>query len=57
MRVIAANPRIGRIYRGAEPETWRAPYGQQFIYYRVDGDTLLIVRVLHQRMLQEARLT
>jgi toxin ParE1/3/4 len=57
MSVVAENPRIGRIYRGAEPETWRATYGQHFIYYRVEGEVLVIVRVLHQRMQQEGRLT
>lgn len=55
--VIAANPRVGRIYPEASPETRRTPYRQHFVYYRVDGDILLIVRVLHQRMLQEGRLT
>ena len=57
MTAIAAIPRIGRLYPGATPETWRATSGQHFIYYRMEGEVLLIVRVLHQRMLQEARLT
>lgn len=57
MMQIAANPRAGRIYREAEPETWRATWRKHFIYYRVEGEVLLIVRVLHQRMLQEGRLT
>jgi toxin ParE1/3/4 len=55
--VIAASPRIGRIFPEATPETWRAPYRKHFVSYRVEGDVLLIVRVLHQRMLQEGRLT
>ena len=57
MKAIAANPGIGRIYPEATPETSRVTYGQHFIYHRVEGDVLLIVRVLHQRMLQEGRLT
>lgn len=56
-QVIAAHPRIGRIYPEATPETWRTVYARHSIYYRVDEDVLLIVRVLHQRMLQEGRLT
>ena len=55
--VIAANPRIGRFFPQATPETWRTPYRKHFVYYRVDCDILLIVRVLHQRMLQQGRLT
>lgn len=54
---VAANPGMGRIYPEATPETWRVTFQRHFIYYRVDGDVLLIVRVLHQRMLQESRLT
>lgn len=57
MRAVAANPRIGRLHRGAAPGTRRATCGQNFIYYRLEGDTLLVVRVLHQRIRQVGRLT
>lgn len=57
LRAIAADPRIGRPYPEAIPATWRVTYGRHFIYYRPAGEELLIVRVLHQRMLQEGRLT
>lgn len=56
IREAVAAPTIGRPYVQARSGTRRLVSGRHFIYYRAEGDRLLVIRVLHQRMAQQAHL-
>ena len=49
-RKIAENPKIGRPHAGTTYVYRRISAGSHVIFFRVNDDTLLIVRVLHERM-------
>ncbi len=42
-------PAIGRIYPGVTPEIRVLSYRRHRIFYRVEADQVVIVRVLHER--------
>ncbi len=53
---IARFPAIGRHWPGAEGGMRRLVIGQHLIFYRADDETVLILRVLGERMDVEAEL-
>lgn len=48
-------PHLGRTTPGLALLKW--PSGSHFVFYRVDGNTLDVVRILHQSMDYAARLS
>ena len=54
---LGAYPETGREEHGIVPPVRVLPYRCHKIYYRFDGKTVLVVRVLHHAMNAVARLT
>lgn len=47
---LADNPSLGRERYGVPPAIKGRKAGAHVVFYRVDGDTLYVVRVLHESM-------
>lgn len=54
-RLIAANPRVGRKCDLLRPGYRRIEHEKHVIFYRAEPDSILIVRILHQRMIPETQ--
>jgi toxin ParE1/3/4 len=52
-RLLAGNPALGRSCEWIRPGLHRFEKGRHVIFYRRDGDGILVSRILHQRMLPE----
>jgi toxin ParE1/3/4 len=52
-RQIAEEPQLGRRCDHIRPGYWHIAQGRHVVFYRRDGDIVVIVRVLHDRMLPE----
>lgn len=50
-RRLARSPGIGRSGEDIRPGYRRLEHQKHVIFYRIDGEGVLIIRVLHQRML------
>ena len=48
--LIAANPLLGRACDNIRRGYFKYPSGSHVLFYRVGGDTIDIVRILHERM-------
>jgi toxin ParE1/3/4 len=48
---IAESPRIGRLCNAVKPECRCIEQGRHVIFYRQRSETIVISRILHQRML------
>lgn len=55
-RLLAESPEIGRACEGVRPGYRRHEHQKHAIFYRADGEGVLIGRILHQRMLPNRRL-
>lgn len=51
VRSIAESPRIGRLCNAVKPECRCIEQGRHVIFYRQRSETVVISRILHQRML------
>ena len=49
LRILGENPYIGRSRADLRPGFRSLPAGSYMLFYRVDGDDVLILRVLHGR--------
>lgn len=47
---IAQNPTLGRSFVDIHPGTFRANQGSHAIYYKKQGEFVLVLRILHQMM-------
>jgi toxin ParE1/3/4 len=47
---LADNPALGREHYGVPPAIKGRKSGAHILFYRVDGDTLYILRILHESM-------
>jgi toxin ParE1/3/4 len=47
---IASNPDIGRAIPKIPSRYRRVTFRSHFVFYRIDADTVVIVRILHQSM-------
>jgi toxin ParE1/3/4 len=47
---ISENPQIGRARDDISPGIHSYRVGQHIIFYRIAGDTVRVVRILHERM-------
>lgn len=54
---VVEHPRSGRIYEVAANEYRAVRSGRHLIFYRLDADTILVVRILHDRMDIPSRLS
>jgi toxin ParE1/3/4 len=50
---LADNPMLGRPCEHIRPGLRRREQGKHVVFYRRDGNTILILRILHERMLPE----
>jgi toxin ParE1/3/4 len=50
IEIVADNPGRGRICDDVRPGYRKYPAGSHFVFYRVAGAGIDVVRVLHQRM-------
>jgi toxin ParE1/3/4 len=48
---IRRNPLIGKSYESIRPNVRRIEVGRHAVFYIVESNSILIVRVLHQQML------
>lgn len=55
--LLAGNPRLARERRELRPPVRLHPYGSHMIVYAIDGEHILIVRVLHGRQDWESLLS
>lgn len=55
-RMIVENSGIGRNCDHIREGYFSLPVGKHLVFYRVEGDTVIIVRVLHQSMDVERQL-
>lgn len=54
---VVQHPRSGRVYDVASREYRAVSSGRHLIFYRLDRDTIVVVRILHDRMDIHARLS
>ena len=54
---VVEHPRSGRIYDVAATEYRAVRSGRHLIFYRLDLDTIVVVRILHDRMDIPSRLS
>ena len=47
---ISQNPALGRSFSGIYPGAFRANQGSHAIYYKKQGELVLVLRILHQMM-------
>jgi toxin ParE1/3/4 len=52
-RRLADTPTIGRRCDHIRPGLWRLEVGSHVLFFRRDGDDILVCRILHHRMLPE----
>jgi len=50
-QMLAENPEAGRVCNDIRSGLRRMEHGRHVIFYRPDGEGILLFRVLHQRML------
>ncbi len=48
--MIAEYPEIGAVYRDVRPPIRSLPHGSHRIFYDIDGDTIVVQRILHKSM-------
>ena len=48
--LLARNPELGVAYSDAPGQYRKKPAGRHVIYYRIEGGSITIARVLHERM-------
>jgi toxin ParE1/3/4 len=53
---LADHPVLGRACDKLRPGLRRREQGKHVVFYRRDGDDILVVRILHERMLPELHL-
>ncbi len=53
---LAEHPILGRACDRIRPGLRRREQGKHVIFYRRDGDGILVLRILHERMLHEVHL-
>ena len=46
--LLAEHPRIGAPYKGIDPPIFSLPNRSHRIYYDIDGDRVIIQRILHK---------
>jgi toxin ParE1/3/4 len=56
LETIQANPNIGRTHSLVAPPYKCLQAGQHLIFYRLEGSTVFVVRILHSRMDPTSRL-
>lgn len=56
LRLLAAAPTSGRSCDDIKPGYWRYREGRHVVFYRLVGDTIEVVRILHERMLPKRHL-
>ena len=54
---VVQHPRSGRVYDVAATEYRAVRSGRHLIFYRLDFDTIVVVRILHDRMDIPSRLS
>jgi toxin ParE1/3/4 len=54
---VVQHPRSGRVYDVAATEYRAVRSGRHLIFYRLDFDTVVVVRILHDRMEIPSRLS
>jgi toxin ParE1/3/4 len=52
-RMLADNPRLGRVSDDVRPGLRRMEHGRHVVFYREVAGGILVSRILHQRMLPE----
>jgi toxin ParE1/3/4 len=50
---LADNPSLGRSCDRIRLGYWRAEQGKHVIFYRIETDEIVVVRILHERMLPQ----
>lgn len=53
---LAEHPILGRACDGIRPGLRRSEQGKHIIFYRRDGDDILVLRILHESMLPDLHL-
>ena len=54
---VVQHPRSGRVYDVAATEYRAVSSGRHLIFYRLEPDTIVVVRILHDRMDMPSRLS
>jgi toxin ParE1/3/4 len=49
-RLLVGQPMLGKAAESVMSGLRRHPYGEHVVFYRIDGDGVLVVRVLHHSM-------
>ncbi|HKN20918.1 MAG TPA: type II toxin-antitoxin system RelE/ParE family toxin [Terracidiphilus sp.] len=52
-RKLADNPEMGRACDHVRPGLRRMEHAQHVLFYRIEGEGIVVSRILHQRMLPE----
>jgi toxin ParE1/3/4 len=52
---LADNPELGRACDHIRPGLRRVEHGRHVVFYRIEGGTIVVSRILHQSMLPERR--
>lgn len=50
IEAVAAKPAMGQDCSDIRAGYWKIPYGSHVLFYRLTGDGVDIVRILHERM-------
>ena len=50
---LAEHPILGRSCKRVRPGLRRCEQGKHVVFYRRDGDDIIVLRILHERMLPE----
>ena len=53
---LADNPNLGRSCESLRPGYWRMEQGKHVVFYQIDNDNILVIRILHVRMLPQLHL-
>jgi len=51
MALLAGKPSMGRAWNSLTPELRRHEHGKHVVFYTIEPDGILIVRILHQQMI------
>lgn len=49
--LLANNPEIGRKFEAVQANLRRMEHGSHVVFYRADGASILVLRILHKSML------
>lgn len=56
-QMLADNPTLGRSCQHVLPRLRRMEHGKHVVFYRQEGEGILVSRILHQRMLPEGHVS